>query len=473
MEMTKDDEKTTHKEQKNELKNQVIEQKEEPKKERSNELFFIDPKELNAHEVNVEIYGEEDIDETLLESIRTQGQLDPIMTTQHKTIISGHRRWKVLLKLKEEETLKRKEGKPHKEIVAICLQKYYNDLLEEKEAIVEFNRQRKKNPLQLYKEIELLEDVYSEYAKLRKYRNLPNANVPDLEHLGESGRTVQKEARVVGLSEGTIGYLKYIGKKTKEKNNLDAEYVMNEMVNDRLSIDAGYKLLKLMEAAKDPNARGPRAQQKDKEIAAKAQILVDKIKKGTLTSNKAEKDFGNYKKNYDSTTANAGVSPRTEAVLPEGSFNVFVLDPKGIEEAEDIIIPNAKDAAMFLWATTNNLKERLELMQFWSFNLKSIGIWNTGKKSSEYFDGFVEFLLIGIKGNLKPAEDYRPNIIFKKGYKDKENKSEIVYEIAEKMFPGQHYLDLCVANNRENWGQPIFKKIEVTVKVDSKVSTDF
>ena len=248
---------------------------------------------------------------------------------------------------------------------------------------------------------------------------------------------------------------------------------MNEMVNDRLSIDAGYKLLKLMEGAKDLNARGPRAPQKDKEIAAKAQIFVDKIKKGTLTPNKAEKDFGNYKKNYDNTAANTTVSTRSEAVLPEGSFNVFVLDPKSAEEAENIIIPNTEDAAMFLWATTNNLKERLELMQSWSFSLKSIGIWDTGKKGSEYFNGLVEFLLLGIKGNLKSAKDYRPNVIFKESWKDKETKSEIVYKIAENMFPSQSYLNLCVANNRENWGHPIFKEVEEIVKVNSKVSTDF
>lgn len=89
--MTEADEKTTHK-QKNEFENQVVEQKEEPKKERLNKLLFIDPTELNAHEANVEIYGEEDIDETLLESVRIKGQLEPIIITQHNTIISGHRR---------------------------------------------------------------------------------------------------------------------------------------------------------------------------------------------------------------------------------------------------------------------------------------------------------------------------------------------------------------------------------------------
>lgn len=471
--MTEIDEKTLQKKQENKLENQVEEQKKEQEHERSNVLSYINPEDLKAHEVNVEIYGEEDIDETLLDSIRFQGQLEPIMITQNNIIISGHRRWKVLLKLKEEEDLKKAKGNPYKETVAICLKKHYGDLLEEKEAIVEFNRQRKKNPIQLYREIELLEDVYSEYSKLRQCRNLTHSNVQDQEHLGEPGKTIQKQAQIVGLSEGTVGYLKYIGKKTKDKNNLDAEYVMSEMVNDRLSIDAGYKLLRLMEAAKDPNSIGPRASQKDREIAAKAQSLVDKIKNGTLTPNKADADFGSYKKNYESKVINATKLPKVQVALPEGSFNVFVLDPKNVEEAENTNIPNTKDAAMFLWATTHNLKERLELMQSWGFSLKSIGIWNTGKKTSEFFDGFVEFILLGIKGRLKPAEDYRPNVIFKEDYNDKENKSEIVYEIAEKMFPGQHYLDLYVANNRDNWGQPTFEEVRGVSKADKKVSTAF
>ena len=146
-----------HKEQEKELENQVVEQKEQQKQNVSNELLYIDPKKIKPHEINTQLYGREDIDEALLESIRAQGQLEPIVIDQDNYIISGHRRWKVLLKLKEEEDLKKKEGQEYKEIKAICFQKDYNrDLNEEKEAIVEFNRQRKKNPFQIYNEIEIL-----------------------------------------------------------------------------------------------------------------------------------------------------------------------------------------------------------------------------------------------------------------------------------------------------------------------------
>lgn len=467
--MTKSNENIPQKEN----ENQVVEQNEQEKQRKLNVLIEIDPMQLHEHEINAELYGEEDLDETLLESIRTQGQLEPIMIDQDNNIISGHRRWKVLRKLKEEEDLKKKEGQSSEEILAICFRKHYDGLLEEKEAIIEFNRQRKKNPLQIFKEIELLEDVYAEQAKLRKNANFPNVDVPDLEHRGEPGRTSEKQAKIVGLSEGTIGYLKYIGKKAKDKTNNDANYVMTEMVNDRLSIDAGYKLLKLMEAANDPNAKGPKAPKKDKKIALKAQELVKLIKDGKRSPNKADHDFEAYKKSYENEVDKTTKSPKTQVTLSEGSFNIFVLDPKSIEEAKKIEIPDVSDAAMFLWATTHNLKERLDLMQSWNFDLKDIGIWNTGRKTGAYFEGVVEFLLLGIRGDLEPAEDYRPDVIFKEGHSDQDNKSEPVYEIAEKMFPGQHYLDSRVDNKRENWGHMTFKEVKEDSTEDCKVTTTF
>ena len=481
-----------HKEQEKELGNQVVEQKEQQKQNISNELLYIDPKKIEPHEINTQLYGREDIDEALLESIRTQGQLEPIVLDQDNNIISGHRRWKVLLKLKEEEDFKKEEGQEYKEIEAVYFQKYYNrELDEDKEAVVEFNRQRKKNPLQIYNEVEILEKIYSERAEKAKLKNLKNVDVPDLELREEPGRTVIKEAKATGLSTGTLGSLKYIGKKFREKDD-NAEYVMNEMKQEHISIDAAYKLLKLMEAANDPKAKGPRASEIEKNFASKAQELVKKIKSGNATPNKAEKDFELYKEKYSDITKITKspkiqvvppeiqvippeiqvIPPEIQEVPPKGSFNVFVADPKSVEEAKKRKIPDAMDAALFLWSTTHNLKERLDLMQSWGFNLKAVGIWNTGKTST-YFETVVEFLLLGIKGSLEPAEEYRPKIIFNEGYTHTDKKSELVYDIAEKMFPGQRYLDLYAANKRENWGHPIFNEIKEESKKNSKISTAF
>jgi N6-adenosine-specific RNA methylase IME4 len=245
---------------------------------------------------------------------------------------------------------------------------------------------------------------------------------------------------------------------------------MKEMDHDRLSIDAAYKMLKLMETADPKNAKGPRASQKDKDLVERAQEFVDKIKKGDVTPNKAEKDFEHFKNVYDSLPTK---KTKTKAIPPEDGYNVFVADPKSIKEAQNIeITKDAKDAALFLWATTHNIKERLDLMQSWGFSLKAIGVWNTERKTGGYFEGLVEFLLLGIKGNLEPAEDYRPEVIFNVGHKEK-NKSEPVYDMAEKMFPDQHYIDLYLQNGRKNWGQPDIVEVKEDSKEDDKVSSSF
>lgn len=67
-----------------------------------------DPKELHPHEVNVVLYGHEDVDPTLVDSIRKKGQLEPIVITKdaktgEEIIISGHRRWLALKCINENK----------------------------------------------------------------------------------------------------------------------------------------------------------------------------------------------------------------------------------------------------------------------------------------------------------------------------------------------------------------------------------
>ncbi len=186
-------------EPKNELENYVV-GKEQQKQKTSNELLYLDPEELKPHPVNVELYGREDIDESQLESIRDIGQIAPMEINQFNDVIGGHRRLKILLYLKREEDFKKNEGQVYKEIKAVCIRKHYKDLLEEKEAIVELNRSRIKNPFQIYNEIELLEDIYSERAEQRKLGNLPNLDVPDLGHREKHNLTALKKQRLQVLA---------------------------------------------------------------------------------------------------------------------------------------------------------------------------------------------------------------------------------------------------------------------------------
>jgi hypothetical protein len=147
--------------------------------ESETQIFLIDPRELHPNPVNVDIYGEEEVDLELVDSIRELGQLDPIVITYDKIIISGHRRWLALLALKDSG------------IKAKCLYKHFKTKLEEKEAIIECNRQREKTWIQICNEVDLLTEIYAEKADKRRLANLKQNTTesPNSASREESGST--------------------------------------------------------------------------------------------------------------------------------------------------------------------------------------------------------------------------------------------------------------------------------------------
>jgi len=102
------------------------------------------PEELEPHPKNAEIYGDtgdvSQLGETFVESIREKGVLEPLVITDGKQIISGHRRW---LAAKATDT----------ETVPVRKSSFDSDL-SEREALIEFNRQREKTPGQIVNEFE-------------------------------------------------------------------------------------------------------------------------------------------------------------------------------------------------------------------------------------------------------------------------------------------------------------------------------
>ena len=115
------------------------------------------PEELQPHPKNEEIYGDtadiDDLDDTFIESIDEKGVLEPLVITNGKQIISGHRRW-----LAAQEA--------GKESVPVRYSEFDNELAE-REALIEFNRQREKTPGQIVNEFEEMLAVERERAKER------------------------------------------------------------------------------------------------------------------------------------------------------------------------------------------------------------------------------------------------------------------------------------------------------------------
>ena len=148
---------------------------------------------LKPHPLNRKIYGDEVLPEDFVESVRRHGIMMPLAIKEDGTIISGHRRWQAALALGMETVPVQIVG--------------YADDLDEREAIIEFNRQREKTFSQKMAEAEELEAVERERARRRKAEagkaNLPTVSAGNisLTH-GEKGQTRDKVAAAVGLGSG-------------------------------------------------------------------------------------------------------------------------------------------------------------------------------------------------------------------------------------------------------------------------------
>ena len=113
------------------------------------DISEADPEELEPHPKNEEIYGDTesaaDLDETFISSVREKGVLEPLVITNGKQIISGHRRW---LAAKATDT----------DRVPVRKSEFDSDLAE-REALIEFNRQREKTPGQIVNEFEEMLEI--------------------------------------------------------------------------------------------------------------------------------------------------------------------------------------------------------------------------------------------------------------------------------------------------------------------------
>jgi N6-adenosine-specific RNA methylase IME4 len=124
-----------------------------------------------------------------------------------------------------------------------------------------------------------------------------------------------------------------------------------------------------------------------------------------------------------------------------------------LEQLKNIKIPSEKDAILFLWATSPKLKEALEVMESWGFEYKTHCIWDKEIIGMGYwFRGQHELLLLGTKGKVKtPNEKNRISSIIRFRRGKHSEKPKIFYDIIEKMFPNEKYLELFARNRRKNW----------------------
>lgn len=142
--------------------------------------------ELQSHPKNREIYGDtrpDDLDEAFLESVAEKGVLEPLVITRGKQIISGHRRW-AAAKASGIETAP----------VRYC---EFDSELAEREALVEFNRQREKTDAQLVREFEEIVEIERQRAEERQRELGKNQGRDPSGNVSERGEARDKAAEKV------------------------------------------------------------------------------------------------------------------------------------------------------------------------------------------------------------------------------------------------------------------------------------
>jgi len=171
----------------------------------SGDISEADPSNLKPHPKNAEIYGDtddvDDLDATFKESVAEKGVLEPLVVTNGKEIISGHRRWLAA----------RDAG------LGSVPVRYseFDDELAEREALIEFNRQREKTPGQIVNEFE-------EMLEIEKKRGRESQGPNSTKNLVESDGDAQTRA-AEKINADVSGETLRKGKTVKDKAESDGE----------------------------------------------------------------------------------------------------------------------------------------------------------------------------------------------------------------------------------------------------------
>jgi ParB-like chromosome segregation protein Spo0J len=210
--------------------------------------------DLKPHPMNRKLYGEEVLPPEFVASIQENGILVPLAVKEDGTIISGHRRWQAALALKMEH-------------VPVQVVRYTDDL-DEREAIIEFNRQREKTFSQKMAEAEELEAIERERARRRQLSQLKRGHQEPVKETlpeREKGQTRDKVAAAVGLGSGrTYDKAAKVWEAAK-KGDETAKKVIAELDEGKTTINAAYKaVVKEAERKEKEQAR----EQAEKHLAA-------------------------------------------------------------------------------------------------------------------------------------------------------------------------------------------------------------
>lgn len=173
--------------------------------------------------------------------------------------------------------------------------------------------------------------------------------------------------------------------------------------------------------------------------------------------------------------------------LPQARFSVIYADPPWeyefsqsesrsieahyptmtVEEICQLKVPADENAILFLWGTNPKIEEALKVIEAWGFEYRTNMVWIKGAFATEeneeeqvklqigmgyYCREQHELLLIARRGDIGfPDPSNRPGSAILAPRTKHSQKPEGVYEIIERMYPNQRYIELFARQNRPGW----------------------
>lgn len=174
---------------------------------------------------------------------------------------------------------------------------------------------------------------------------------------------------------------------------------------------------------------------------------------------------------YAYKSVNRAEKKKNSEPIPRDFFSVILSDPpwkydvnlRGSPDAHYSVLTveeicklkplSHKDCILFLWTIAPMLKEALQVLEAWGFKYKTHLVWVKDKiGTGYYFRGQHELLLVGRKGNISiPEEKDRPSSVLHSPRTKHSEKPNKIYDLIEKMYPNQKYLELFARKNRKGW----------------------
>lgn len=202
-----------------------------------------------------------------------------------------------------------------------------------------------------------------------------------------------------------------------------------------------------------------------KAVAQKSPELAEKVKAGTVTLKRAEKEI----------RKNEAVRAVKAYVAPAGRYNVIVADPSWpfddeldgsdaargglpyppmtLEEICALQLPADNDCVLFLWTTNTHLSngDAAQVLKRWGFKSKTILTWDKQRMGTgRWLRNITEHCLIAVKGSPTVTLSTQTTLLTEPK-REHSRKPEGFYRLVESLCPSPNRIEMFSRTPREGW----------------------